>query len=72
MRTAIQFRSHLTLNEEILTGPVPFLPVVSAGLRVGGQILLPKTSDLLCFLPILTFNRKNMTVARPLLNGGSQ
>jgi hypothetical protein len=72
MRTAIQFRSHLTLNGEILTGPVPFLPGVSAGWRAGEQNLLPKTSDLLGFLPILTFNRKNLTVARPLLNGGSQ
>jgi hypothetical protein len=70
MKTALQFHSHLAFGREILAGSATFLPVEPDELRAGGNIYTPEMRHLGGFLPILNFNRKNLTVAQPLLKGG--
>ena len=70
MKTALQFHSHLAFGGEILAGSATFLPVEPAGQGATGNLYTPELRHLGGFLPILNFNRKNLTVAQPLLKGG--
>jgi hypothetical protein len=70
MKNTLKFRSHLTLGGEILAQSATFLPVKTGRWPASGEICPPETLDLAGFLPVLTFNRKNLTVAQPLLKGG--
>ena len=69
MITAIpfQFRSRLAFGGEILAQQATFLPVAPARSPDRGTIYTPETRHLAGFLPIFNFNRKNLTVAQPLL-----
>ena len=66
-RTHFHFRSQLASGGEILAQQATFLPVQTAGPRAGEEIYTSELLDLAGFLPILNFNRKNLTVAQPLL-----
>jgi len=70
MKPPVEFRSHLTLGGEILAQSATFLPVKTGRRPASGEICPPELPDLAGFLPVLTFNRKNLTVAQPLLKGG--
>lgn len=67
MKTAIQFRSRLAFGGEILAQSATFLPVEPARPFAEEEIYAPEMQHLAGFLPVLNFNRKNLTVARPLL-----
>ena len=67
MKTALQFRSHLAFGGEILAECATFLPVEPAGHQATGNLYTPELRHLWGFLPIFNFNRKNLTVAQPLL-----
>jgi hypothetical protein len=67
MKTALQFRSRLAFGGEILAQQVPFLPVESAGSSAREAIYASEMQHLAGFLPVFNINRKNLTVAQPLL-----
>jgi hypothetical protein len=67
MKTALQFRSRLAFGGEILAQSVTFLPVEPARRADDGEIYTPEMQHLAGFLPVFNFNRKNLTVAQPLL-----
>ena len=70
MKTALQFHSRLAFGGEILAESATFLPVEPEGRGTTGNLYTPEMRHLWGFLPILNFNRKNFTVAQPLLKGG--
>jgi hypothetical protein len=69
MITAIpfQFRSRLDLGGAILAQQATFLPVAPVWTVAIGNVYTPDTQLLAGFMPTFNFNRKNLTVARPLL-----
>jgi hypothetical protein len=67
MKTAIQFRSRLTLGGAILAQPATFLPVVSAWTADADGRDASERPNLLGFPLNSNFTRKKPTVARPLL-----
>jgi hypothetical protein len=69
VKTAVQFqfRSRLAFGGEILAQSATFLPVAPARPAAAGEICTSEMRHLAGFLPVLNFNRKNLTVAQPLL-----
>ena len=67
MKSAVQFRSRLAFGGEILAQSATFLPGDTARPAAAGEIYTPEMQHLAGFLPVLNFNRKNLTVAQPLL-----
>jgi hypothetical protein len=67
MSPPIQFRSQFAGGGAILTQHATFLPVEPARSSAAGEICSPTMEHLAVFLPIFNFNRKNLTVAQPLL-----
>ena len=67
MNNPFQFRSRLAFGGEILAQPVTFLPVEPDWPPLRKEIYLPERLHLAGFLPVFNFNRKNLTVAQPLL-----
>jgi hypothetical protein len=67
MKTPFQFRSRLARGGEILTQQATFLPVAPAQPPGSGKIYTQEMQHLAGFLPVFDFNRKNLTVAQPLL-----
>lgn len=67
MKSALQFRSRLAFGREILAQSVTFLPVEPARSSAEGRLYTSEMQHLAGFLPVLNFNRKNLTVAQPLL-----
>ena len=67
MRTAIQFRSRLAFGGEILAHHATFLPVEASKPSASEEIYTSEVQHLAGFLPVFNFNRKNLTVAQPLL-----
>jgi hypothetical protein len=72
MKTAVQFRSRLAFGGEILAQQATFLPVQPAPSLGGGHICTSEMQHLAGFLPVLNINRKNLTVAQPLLSEESR
>jgi hypothetical protein len=70
MKKSCQFHSRLASGGEILAQSATFLPVEPARPAPDGHIYQPEMQHFAGFLPVFNFNRKNLTVARPLLNGG--
>jgi len=66
-RTPFQFRSQLTRGGEILAQQATFLPVPTTRPEVKEAVLASQRGDLASFLPVFNFNRKNLTMAQPLL-----
>jgi hypothetical protein len=67
MNTPFQFRSRLAFGGEILTQQATFLPVktvLTTGPSANYVVNLQHSAG---FLPVFNFNRKNLTVAQPLL-----
>jgi hypothetical protein len=62
-----QFRSRLAFGGAILAQQATFLPVASAWRGHTGDVCTPERQHLAGFMPTFNFNRKNLTVARPLL-----
>jgi len=69
MKTALEFRSRLAFGGEILAQSATFLPGEPSRLPADGEIYTPEMRHLCGFLPVWNFNRKNLTVAQPLLKG---
>ena len=67
MKSAVQFRSRLAFGGEILAQSATFLPVEPGRLCADRDIFTPEQQHFAGFLPVLNFNRKNLTVAQPLL-----
>jgi hypothetical protein len=67
MKNPPSFRSRLSRGGEILTQRLPFLPVGPVPAAAAGGILRPKLQPRAGFLPVFRFNRKNLTLAQPLL-----
>lgn len=72
MRTALQFRSRLAFGGEILAQQATFLPVMPARQTDDGEIYTSEMQHLAGFLPVFNINRKNLTVAQPLLKEKSR
>lgn len=66
-RTHFQFRSQLAGGGEILAQQATFLPVQTIRPGTEEAVFVSELGDLASFLPIFNFNRKNLTVAQPLL-----
>jgi hypothetical protein len=69
MITAIpfQFRSRLDLGGANLAQQATILPVAPAWTVATGDVHATERQLLAGFMPAFNFNRKNLTVARPLL-----
>jgi len=70
MKAPFQFRSHLTYGGAILAQQATFLPVEPVESAATEKIYTTENEQLAGFLPVFNFNRKNLTVAQPLLRGG--
>jgi hypothetical protein len=67
MKKTRPFRFPRAFGGEILAQYATFLPVATGWLGADGEIYAAERPPLAGFLPILEFNRKNLTVAQPLL-----
>ena len=67
MKTAFQFQSRLIFGGEILAQSATFLPGEPGRPPADEEIYMPEMQHLCGFLPTWNFNRKNLTVAQPLL-----
>ena len=67
MNPPFQFLRRLATGGEILAQQVTFLPAKPARPGPRGQGLLPEIAFSGLFCPIFGMNRKNLTVAQPLL-----
>jgi len=69
MKTAnpFPFRSQLGCGGAILAQRATFLPVPSAQTGRAWDLATPEQLCFTVFLPIFDYNRKKLTVARPLL-----
>jgi len=67
MKTTYLFRSPLPLGGEILAQQVTFLPVEPLGWAENGAGYASPMRYFVRFLPVFDAERKNMTMAQPLL-----
>jgi hypothetical protein len=67
MNSTVQFRSHLAFGGEILTQQATFLPVESPCQRDEAPFYMLKMQHFAGFPLFFKMNRKNSTVAQPLL-----
>jgi hypothetical protein len=72
MKKPFQFRTRLAASGEIIAQPAKFLPVKPLPPSGGRGDFAPETLDSGVFLPVFDKMRKNITVAQPLLKGGSR
>lgn len=70
MKPTFQFRSHLTLDGEILAQSATFLPAPTVWTSAETDLFTPESQNNAGFLPVLNFNFKKSTLAHPLLEGG--
>jgi hypothetical protein len=70
MKPSFHFRSHLTLDREILAQSATFLPGTPAWDTAETDVFTPESQQMAAFLPVLNFNFKKTTLAHPLLEGG--
>jgi hypothetical protein len=67
MKPAFHFRCRFANTGEIFSQPTTFLPVIPARSALAGQLCTFESFHFVDFMPDSDLNRKNLTVAQPLL-----